>query len=115
MAVSVLAVLAAALVRPVKLTPPANAGNISAQVGLSAHAGLACPGPYQQCGGIGWEVQTCCQAGCVCKASGDYFSSCQPLKGANVCDKQAAAVHTEDILDNTPHLKEVAIKGCKQK
>merc|ERR1711971_1282692 len=53
--------------------------------------------------------------GCVCKPSGDYFSSCQPLKGANVCDKHAAAVHTENILDGTPHLKEVAIQGCKAK
>lgn len=115
MAVSVLAVLATVLVRPVQFTPPVSPGNISAQVGLSGQVGLKCPGPYQQCGGKGWEGQTCCEAGCVCKASGDYFSSCQPLNGANVCDKHAAVVHTKNILDGTPHLKEVAISGCKLK
>lgn len=114
MAVLILAVFAAAMMQPVLVTQPINVGNTSAQLGLAA-VGLDCGGPYKQCGGKTWEGQTCCQPGCVCKASGEYFSSCTPLKGANVCDKAAAQVHTKDILDGTPELKGVAIKGCKAK
>lgn len=114
---SVLVVLGMTTIRPGRLSPkpPARAGNVSADVSLVGDISESCGGPYDQCGGKTWDGITCCQAGCVCRASGDYFSSCQPLKNSNVCDTAAAAEHTENILHGTPHLKEVAIKGCKAK
>lgn len=114
---SVLAVLGMTTIRPGRLSPKplSRAGNVSADVSLVGGISESCGGPYDQCGGKTFDGITCCQAGCVCRASGDYFSSCQPLKNSNVCDTAAAKEHTKDILDGTPHLKEVAIKGCKAK
>jgi len=44
--------------------------------------GQCCHGPdlkaYAQCGGIGYEGSTCCQAGTICTVVNEHYSHCEP-------------------------------------
>lgn len=89
-----------------------RAANISASVGL---LGEGCGARYAQCGGKTFSGTTCCQAGCACMPSGEYYSKCTPIEGSDTCDPAKAHEKAQAMLPDMMPLKAAAKHGAMTK
>lgn len=115
LSVSMVVALCVLIMKPAPRPGPFNpipGMNLSAQIDLW---GENCLEPFKQCGGHDWHGTTCCQVGCACKPSGQYFSSCQPIQGQGACNAELAKGHAHDVLVKSVPDQEAAINAIKAK
>jgi len=62
--------------------------------------------PGQQCGGQGFQGNTCCQAGCACIYKDQSYSECQPPLGLTNCNTEAAKLQLEVSNQNLARVKD---------
>jgi len=61
--------------------------------------------PGQQCGGLGFQGKTCCQAGCACIYKEQSYSECQPPAGLTTCNTEAAKLQLKVSNQNLVRVK----------
>lgn len=61
--------------------------------------------PGEQCGGLGFQGNTCCQAGCACIYKDQSNSECQPPIGLTSCNAEAAKLQLELSNENLGRVK----------
>jgi len=62
--------------------------------------------PGEQCGGEGFQGNTCCQAGCACLYKDQSYSECRPPMGLTHCSVEAAKLQLEVTNSNLARVKE---------
>lgn len=62
--------------------------------------------PGQQCGGQGFQGNTCCQAGCACIYKDQSYSECQAPLGLTACNVEGAKLQLEVSNKNLARVKD---------
>merc|ERR1711920_916444 len=72
-----------------------------------------CAPAYGQCGGQTWNGATCCEDGCTCTPSGDYYSQCKPPANSGSCGASGMIYkytkHTALVEGERPWAQEPAL------